>query len=78
MLNKEICKRCINETNAKISIKNAWSSWGNMEWSKRKVWCPNKWMDSKDVMDGVISIERGNPPNSCPYILEHMMLSERR
>ena len=60
MLNKEICKKCINKGKWK------WSSFDDNRWKYRELLCRK--IGEVNVND--------NPPNDCKYILEHIITNE--
>jgi len=59
MLDKEICKICIQKNRAYVR----WSSDDENRWKQGFVWCRQGW--------GEISIL--NLPNHCPYALEQIV-----
>ena len=61
MLNKDICKRCINKH---CNAANGWNAQDETHWQSEFVICPP-------------SVKRANaattekPPEHCPYVTEH-------
>ena len=58
MLNKEICKICINENS-----NYNWTENDEENWIRKNIWC---------VKIGVKNI-KGNPPKECKYYTEHIV-----
>ena len=66
MLNKEICKKCINEHYRNNPV-DQWDNCGDeRRWSIGILLCLN-----------AIRYEiKESPPNDCDYILEHMVINQ--
>lgn len=64
MLNKKVCSIC----NKKVNKKHM------QYWDKGIVWCVEK-LNRETIKTGVTSAVEtdGDPPEYCPYILEHLM-----
>ena len=62
-MNKEICKKCINETSL-----NKWCSTDESWWKKGMIDCP---FDTTDQL-----LIKDDPPERCRYVLEHTVLGK--
>lgn len=68
MINKEICKKCWEESIWHKMIKlAAWTDNNEYCWNIGYINC---------YMGGYISID-DNPPEKCPFYLEHIVISEK-
>ena len=65
MLNKDICKRCVEEN------FGHWNRLNENDWNKGRVACPHR----GKLKQGKRSI-CNEPPERCAYSLEHMLCSE--
>ena len=84
MLNKEICLKCflkekVNLEEEKFAVEN-WTHIFNNKW--KFGYCECMWIivsfkdNFKENGPGVIEIT-SNPPDTCPYILEHTMANQK-
>jgi len=64
MLSKKVCKKCW----AKIGVK--WGSYRQKEWC-----CSDRWKRDIEI---VFLTKESNPPNKCPYTLEHLMQNQEK
>jgi hypothetical protein len=69
MLNKDICKACVNATpiqDGEDSWISPWVENDDVAWEKGEMSCP-----VSDV--GSTTLVNEAPPKECPYHLEHIM-----
>jgi len=72
MLNKAICKKCINNGD--------FSSWCDNERSNSWDWIDERiWKNEENIIChyGNRQSIKDAPPNKCPYILEHTILNQK-
>ena len=70
MLNKEVCKRCINEVESKRSpaMQMMWSDKDEARWLEGRLYCGV-------VVNSFLPVD-GSVPHDCKYILEHLILGQ--
>ena len=62
MLNKAICRKCLEH------CKIYWDSVKEFRWDRGYISC---------ILDTVMRVEvNGDPPDDCPYLLEHLLESQ--
>ena len=61
MLNKEVCKRCIE------AYEGSWCYLDEEDWDNGKVFCPPSF-----TSETFWKIDKG-PSSKCPYALEHVV-----
>ena len=67
-LDKEICRRCINEWAKNENSNLCWSDGDDLMWENEEVSCP--YMEDKDF------ISSDDAHNDCPYLLEHLLITQ--
>ena len=70
MLNREVCKRCVN-TISDTSVDTHFAYWDNHDeenWADGEILCPGSLIQYDDVGIGDTS---ESPPRWCPHIFEH-------
>jgi hypothetical protein len=72
MLNKNICKTCINAIGS--SMSDGWSDDSDDSlWEQGYVLCPKTELNYEGPVESSVFSE---PPKDCPYVLEHMLSRE--
>ena len=69
MLNKNICKKC-NENS-----DYDWTDKDEYRWEKGVVWCP--FVDGTKAKNYLEADINNKPPEYCPYILEQLLQDEK-
>jgi hypothetical protein len=64
MLNKKACSRCIFSLRSPLATENMF----NYSWENGHVYCP-----ARTGYPSRIYLIKDDPPNDCPYILEHLV-----
>ena len=67
MLNKEICKGCINR---RYRTTSSWYEVDEVRWDNGLVHCRIWGLEDHNLYTSVY----GSPPEKCPWILEHLVL----
>lgn len=89
MLNKSICKKCINGSNfpeyftgcfeQEGGLKFSWNENDEEGWNKGVVACPlifeEDFEKARAISTGLLI--DGPPPNACPFSLEHLLLENQ-
>ena len=71
MLNKEVCSKCWNARMISLNGTHiGWLSIDDEHWKKGWVTCPTEFVDK--VSSGKRLIDQ-EPPDKCPYVLEHIV-----
>lgn len=84
MLNKEICKNCINTQNSNEKIPYfddelldfSWGENDEKSWEKGVVSCPVFDIENFDKTVSLGYSIKKKPPENCPYSLEHLMANQ--
>ena len=85
MLNKKICKICINKNRRRLNldtgelVSRPWEKIDDVHWENNFVLCPNP--NGRDIDMRYIN-GCGDPmfikrKESCPYYLEHLLKSQK-
>jgi hypothetical protein len=74
MLNKDVCKQCINAVAHKNALKNSnliWCEWGDIDDSD---WDKNKVVECRSRIFHAYRVDVTQPPpKHCKYALEHIV-----
>ena len=79
MLNRTICKRCVNEYAARLERAAGWGGKYDDDdfWDNRgRVICPPPYNRGGGKVGGFSISVAGPPPLGCPFVVEHVVSQE--